>query len=232
MRKIRPQLAELYKINKKDKGIDKEVLSIMLEWQQTHASKIGYAKIKSCNWFWYGDNTVIPERSSIETNKMNGEEAKFYVPFATWLEKQKECSKAISTGDKVRGKKWSNPDVVGVKSLPKLGGVVGYELISAEIKTSTNTGEIITGFGQACAYKLFSHKSYLVVPSNSNEADLQRIKELCEQHDIGLVVFDKTNPDNPCFELRCSAKLRGRPNPSYVNDSIKQLLKKDGYNIF
>jgi len=159
-------------------------------------------------------------------------EKQFYLPFAEWLVKQKECTKAVSTGDKVRGTRWSNPDVVGVKKYSGLGGTTNYELVSVEIKTSISTGEVITGFGQACAYKLFSHKSYLVIPMDSDEDTLQRIKELCEQHDIGLVVFDRKKPDNPAFTLRCSAKQRGKPNPSYVNKSIQELLKKDGYDIF
>jgi len=210
----------------------KEIRNIIFEWKDKHPT-IVYETLKHAkgysHWFSDSDDKSYPAPSSFV---QKGDEAKFYTPFAAWLEKQKECTKAVSTGDKVRGKKWSNPDVVGVKKSPGLGGAVNYELISAEIKTSTSTGELITGLGQACAYKLFSHKSYLVVPSNSKEDDLQRIKELCEQYDIGLIVFDKRNPDNPAFEIRCSAKSRGKPNPSYVNNSIKELLKKDGYDIF
>jgi hypothetical protein len=238
MKQERHELAALHKSHEKVKGFWGEIIKIFREWQQSHQSKIGGTKIKegkgSFLWLWYRDrdSTEIPPLSLLMNQKGGGEESKFYIPFAEWLEKQKECTKAISTGDKVRGKKWSNPDVMGVRQSPELGGATTYELVSAEIKTGTSTGEIITGFGQACAYKLFSHKSYLVVPTDSNADDLQRVKELCERYDIGLVVFDKKKPDNPVFELRCSAKPHGKPNPSYVNKTIKELLKKDGFDIF
>lgn len=45
------------------------------------------------------------------------------------------------------------------------------EIVSVEIKTDTN--QLITAFGQACAYKLFSHKVYLVIPNA--EQDVGRI---------------------------------------------------------
>ena len=44
------------------------------------------------------------------------------------------------------------------------------EIISAEIKTDSKN--LITAFGQACSYKLFSHKSYIVVPKDSGQEDL------------------------------------------------------------
>ena len=244
-----PELAEHYKKCGKDRNYEKAFLkefqNAIFEWQHKHSSKVGYKLIRKGNstqhHFWYGGETKMPPPAMVVVDGKKGDgdgdgngngEKKFYIPFAEWLEKQKECTKAVSTGYKVRGTRWSSPDVVGIKKSPGLGGTTNYELTSVEIKTSVNTGELIVGFGQACAYKLFSHKSYLVVPADSDEDALQRLKELCEQHDIGLVVFDRQHPDNPAFTLRCSAKLRGKPNPSYVNDTIKELLKKDGYDIF
>ena len=238
MRKEYSELAIHHKKWEKNKTYGKEFwrefLDIIFEWQQKHSSKIGYAQIeqgkKKCSWFWYGDPTTVPQPASKKNKNGNAGESEFYSPFAEWLEKQNKCTKAVPFG-KGGGTKWSNPDVVGVRELQEFSGATNYELVSVEIKISTNTGDIITGFGQACAYKLFSHQSYLVVPTDSKEDDLQRLEELCGQYDIGLIVFDKAQPNNPAFALRCSAKS-WKPNPSYVNNSIKKLLKESGCDIF
>jgi hypothetical protein len=44
------------------------------------------------------------------------------------------------------------------------------EIVSAEIKL--DAAQVITAFGQACSYKLFSHRSCLVVPLDASEDDL------------------------------------------------------------
>jgi len=44
------------------------------------------------------------------------------------------------------------------------------EVIAAEIKI--DVGQLITAFGQACAYKLFAHRSYLVFQRALNRRTL------------------------------------------------------------
>ncbi len=96
------------------------------------------------------------------------------------------------------------------------------EIVSAEIKLDTN--QLITAFGQACAYKLFSHKVYLVVPKKSLEPDLGRIESLCFKFGLGLVLFNTDNPQNPSFEIRTRA-LKTEPDYYYVNHYIKKLSR-------
>ncbi|MFP3158657.1 MAG: hypothetical protein RXR65_02645 [Hydrogenobaculum sp.] len=101
------------------------------------------------------------------------------------------------------------------------------EIVSAEIKTDTNN--LVTAFGQACAYKLFSHKVYLVIPKKA-EKDVARIESLCLRFGIGLILFDRENPENPKFEIRTRA-IKQEPDYFYVNEYLgnkEELLAKLG----
>jgi hypothetical protein len=147
-------------------------------------------------------------------------EEQFYEPFADWLVKElEECTKAISVGGNLFKDKWGTPDVVGVRE-PKKSDIVKLptEIVSAEVKI--DSAGLITAFGQACAYRLFSHKSYIVVPVDSNEDDISRLDALARIFGIGLILFDATDPKDPKFEIRVrAAKLE--PDMFYVNRCMK-----------
>lgn len=90
-------------------------------------------------------------------------EEQFYKPFADWITKElEECTKAIALGGNRFKDKWGTPDVVGIRE-PKKSDIIKppTEIVSAEIKI--DRAGLITAFGQACAYKLFSHRSYIVI---------------------------------------------------------------------
>ena len=93
------------------------------------------------------------------------QEEQFYEPFAEWLMNElEECTEAIALGGNRFKDKWGTPDVVGIRA-PRPSDVVKppTEIVSAELKI--DRAGLIVAFGQACAYKLFSHRSYIVVPS-------------------------------------------------------------------
>jgi len=147
-------------------------------------------------------------------------EENFYKPFTDWLTNElEECTKAIPLGRNKFKDKWGTPDVIGIRE-SKRGDIIKLpaEIISAEIKADTR--DLITAFGQACAYKLFSHKSYLVVPKESLEEDKAKIDSLCLIFGIGLVFFNSMNPENPNFEVRVRAS-KHEPDMFYVNKYIK-----------
>lgn len=96
------------------------------------------------------------------------------------------------------------------------------EIVCAEVKT--DTAQLITAFGQACAYKLFSHKVYLVVPRQSSKDEIDRIDSLCAMFGIGLVLFDCTNPEEPRFERRVRAE-KHEPDTFYLNRSLAKVEK-------
>jgi len=134
------------------------------------------------------DEPVINKKTKGETIL----EEDFYQPFADWIVNDlEECTKAISLGGNIFKDKWGTPDVIGIR-ISKKSDILEFptEIISVEIKTDSSG--LITAFGQACAYKIFSHKSYIVVPKSSQREDISRLDTLCRQFGIGLILFDNT----------------------------------------
>ena len=160
---------------------------------------------------------------SPEIEKIKEED--FYEPFANWLVNElEECTKAIPLGRNRFKDKWGTPDVIG-KREPRRSDIVkgATEIVSVEIKADTR--DLITAFGQACSYKLFSHKSYIVTPKNSSQGDILKLDALCLIFGIGLVLFDSSNPNDPQFEIRVRP-LRHEPDMFYVNKYMKLIEKE------
>ncbi len=163
------------------------------------------------------------EEEESETERIT-EEA-FYQPFADWLVNESEdCTKAMPLGGNKFRDKWGTPDIIGVRESSR-SDIVKFptEIVSAELKTDTR--DLITAFGQACAYKLFSHKSYIVVPESSSQDDVSRLDALCQIFGIGLVLFNNEKPDDPMFEIRVRPK-KHEPDMFYVNKNLK-VIEKD-----
>ncbi len=158
-------------------------------------------------------------------------EENFYQKFADYLKNDlDECTESISLGGKKFQDKWGTPDVLGVYKFSEADPVRPIsEIISAEIKSDTN--QLITAFGQACAYKLFSHKVYLVIPQDSEDADKSRIESLCSRFGIGLITFNKKDKSNPNFQIRTRA-IKSEPDYFYVNEYLRRLNKDDLKKLF
>jgi hypothetical protein len=152
-------------------------------------------------------------------------EKDFYGPFAEWITKElEECTNAIALGGNRFGDKWGTPDVIGVRESRKYDIIKALpEIVSAEIKIDPRS--LITAFGQCCSYKLFSHKSYIVVPKESSLPDKARLDSLCRIFGIGLILFDSKSPNDPEFEIRVRA-ARHEPDMFYVNEYLKR-IKED-----
>lgn len=164
-----------------------------------------------------GSEIVIPI-----PNVQKTKEEDFYEPFATWLvEELEECTKAIPLGGSKFKDKWGTPDVVGVLK-PKPTDIFSFpmEIVSAEIKIDNYN--LITAFGQACSYKLFSHKSYIVVPASSHAEDLSRLDSLCLIFGLGLIIFNPQNPKEPNFSIKARA-VSQKPDMFYVNKHIREI---------
>lgn len=161
-----------------------------------------------------------PERQA-QTPAVKKREEQFYKPFADWLTNDlEECTKAIPLGGNRFSNKWGTPDVIG-KRESRPGDIVKFdvEIISAEIKLDTGAS-LITAFGQACSYKLFSHKSYIVVPKDAKESDIARLDALCMIFGIGFILFDSSDPTSPHFEIKVRA-AKHEPDSFYVNECMK-----------
>lgn len=165
-----------------------------------------------------GNGTVKP---SVPTTTPRLNESDFYESFAEWLKNDlDEATEAIALGGAGLRSKWGTPDVVGTfKPLPTNRVKFDLEIISAEIKVSPT--ESITAFGQATAYRLFSHKVYLVMPSNMPEEDQSRIEALSLLFGVGFIQFDP-DADNPRYRVRVRAQ-RYSPDMFYVNEFAERL---------
>ncbi|MFO7996184.1 MAG: hypothetical protein R6U93_03420 [Dehalococcoidia bacterium] len=152
-------------------------------------------------------------------------EEAFYQPFADWLVSESEdCTKAVALGRNKFRDKWGTPDVIGKReSLPSDIIKAPTEIVSAEIKADAR--DLITAFGQACSYRLFSHKSYIVVPRNSSPDDILRIDALCMIFGIGLVLFESRTPSNPEFQIEVRP-FRQEPDMFYVNKYLKLIERE------
>ena len=149
------------------------------------------------------------------------DEIAFYKPFADWLVKMKECTKAIPLGGNRFGGKWGTPDVLGKREALRSDIIkASTEIVSAEVKVDSN--QLITAFGQACSYKLFSHKSYLVVPKSSVADDISKLDALSQIFGIGLVLFDSTSTTRPDFEIRVRPS-RHEPDMFHMNRCMKEV---------
>ncbi len=147
-------------------------------------------------------------------------EQDFYASFAEWLEENDEVTVAGALGGSSLGGKWGTPDVMGVLK-PRAQDMFKFEpqIVAAEIKATP--GQPVVAFGQAVAYRLFSHKSYIVVPRTTTTDDMNRLKSLCSIHGVGLVVFtlDKEQPDYSVVVLPAVAS----PDMFYVNNMLDRL---------
>lgn len=157
-------------------------------------------------------------------------EEDFYKPFADYLVNElEECTKAIPLGGNRFQDRWGTPDVIGTYRILGFGNIQPpIEIISAEIKADTN--QLISAFGQACAYKIFSHKVYLVIPKESRSFDIKRVESLCLKFGIGLILFDKNNKNNPNFEILARA-IKSEPDYFYVNKYLR-ILETEAKELF
>src|SRR5205814_7427369 len=116
------------------------------------------------------------------------------------------------------------PDVIG-KRESKRSDILQppIVIVSAEIKM--DVFQLVTAFGQASSYCLFSHRSYLVVPQDSPQDELGRLDGLCQVFGLGLILFDPSSPEAPNFDIRVRARKQD-PDVFYTNKYLKLVEKE------
>lgn len=151
-------------------------------------------------------------------------EQDFYASFAMWLEENDEATVAAPLGGSSLGGKWGTPDVIGVLK-PRAQDIFKFEpqIVTAEIKAVP--GQPVVAFGQAVAYRLFSHKTYIVVPRLTSKDDMNRLTSLCSIHGVGLVTFtlNKDQPDYMVIVLPVNAT----PDMFYVNNMLERIKSSE-----
>ncbi|WP_369929126.1 hypothetical protein [Xanthomonas sp. NCPPB 2632] len=151
-------------------------------------------------------------------------EQDFYDSFAEWLQENDEATVAKSLGGSSLGGKWGTPDVIGVLKA-RAQDIFKFEpqIVTAEIKAVPS--QPVVAFGQAVAYRLFSHRTYIVVPNSTSSDDMNRLKSLCSIHGVGLVTFmlNKAQPDYVVVVLSVNAS----PDMFYVNNMLERLKSSE-----
>ncbi|HII83214.1 MAG TPA: hypothetical protein HA269_08155 [Ferroplasma sp.] len=169
----------------------------------------------------YENNPNLPSKNvaESETNSIKHYEKEFYEPFANFLKGDlNECTAAKDMGNSRLQFKWSTPDVVGYSKVKTTSGFKSHpELVACELKVETTYDALIKAFAQAVSYLLFCHKSYIAVPEDTPLNALTRLENLCILFGIGLILFDRTDPNKPEFKIRNRA-LRHEPNIFSLND--------------
>ena len=165
-------------------------------------------------------DTAARPVESYSSSAVSVTEQDFYASFAVWLEENDEATRASALGGASLGGKWGTPDVIGVLK-PRAQDIFRFEpqIVTAEIKAVP--GQPVVAFGQAVAYRLFSHKTYIVVPESTGGDDMSRLKALCSLHGVGLVTFalDVDAPDYAVVVLPALAN----PDMFYVNAMLDRL---------
>jgi hypothetical protein len=152
-------------------------------------------------------------------------ETDFYDPFAKWLKDDlDEVTEVAPLGAASMKTKGGTPDVIGVYQ-PLVGNLIKFplELVSAETKIDPLAP--VVAFGQAMAYRLFSAKTYVAMPTTLSEEDQSRLESLAMLFGIGLVLFDLDRA-NPNFSIRVRAQ-RFLADMFYVNEFADRLKLHD-----
>ena len=172
------------------------------------------------------DSVVVGNTEQIAPSGTKIRESDFYEPFAEWLKNDlDEVTDVAPLGGASMKTKWGTPDVIGVYK-PLAGNLIKFplEIVSAEIKIDPQAP--VVAFGQAVAYRLFSAKTYVAMPSTLTEEDQSRLESLCMLFGVGLVLFD-VDKSNPRFSIRVRAQ-RFSPDMFYVNEFAERLKLHDG----
>ncbi len=151
-------------------------------------------------------------------------EQDFYASFAIWLVENEDVTVASALGGASLGGKWGTPDVIGVLK-PRAQDIFKFQpqIVTAEIKIVP--GQPVVAFGQAVAYRLFSHKSYIVIPNTTSMDDMARLKALCSLHGVVLVSFT-LNKDDPDYIVVVQPAI-APPDMFYVNKMLEKLKQTE-----
>lgn len=171
------------------------------------------------------ENVVVGSTEQVAPTGVKVQESDFYEPFAQWLKNDlDEVSEVASLGGAGLKSKWGTPDVIGIYK-PLASNLIKFpiEIVSAEVKIDPQAP--VVAFGQAVAYRLFSTKTYIAMPTSLTEEDQSRLESLCMLFGVGLVLFD-LNKDEPQFSIRVRAQ-RFSPDMFYVNEFADRLKHHD-----
>jgi hypothetical protein len=100
----------------------------------------------------------------------------------------------------------------------------GYLQVQAADRDGRNQAVLsqpVVAFSQAIAYRLFSHKSYIVVPKSTTSDDMNKLTSLCSLHGVGLVTFSRHREQSDYSVV--VLPVVASPDMFYVNNMLERL---------
>lgn len=171
---------------------------------------------------------VAVEEAPPEVRAEKAREEALYEPVREFFLANESATRIEVLGGKLLSKRWGNPDLFGVtRPLPSSAYKFAEEFVAVEVKRDTR--DLVTAFGQAAAYLLFAHRSYLVVPEAKSE-DFSRVDALCERMGIGLVTFSE--PEKETYSFSELLRPRRAEPDFYYLDEYLQRMRKDHVDAF
>lgn len=161
------------------------------------------------------------ERNFEQKPTSKTKEDDIYQPARDYLLSREECTHGVVVGGNIFGKKWGTPDILGaIRADSDAVYKPPLEIIAVEIKDEGYSP--VEALGQAMAYKLFAHRTWLVLPEDS---DLDRIEGIAISANIGLISFSKGKDG---FEFSTlNRPTAGHPDFAEVNNILEELKEKD-----
>jgi hypothetical protein len=121
------------------------------------------------------DTVVVGNTEQVASTGAKIKESDFYEPFAQWLKNDLgEVTDVAPLGGAGLKSKWGTPDVVGIYK-SRASDLIKFplEIVSVEMKIDPQAP--VVAFGQAIAYRLFSSKTYIAMPTSLTETDQSRV---------------------------------------------------------
>jgi hypothetical protein len=165
----------------------------------------------------------ISEKENETSDKYSDvfKEETVYEPVKDYLLGRSEFTHAIVIGGAIFGKKWGTPDIIGaIRVSSDAVYQPALEIVAVEVKG--NNYSPVEALGQAMAYKLFAHRTWLVLPESD---DIDRIEGIAMSANIGLVVFNYKNGQFTFETL--NRPVMGNPDADEVNNILNTLKEKD-----
>ena len=163
----------------------------------------------------------VVEQNLVQKQNTKLTENDIYQPARDYLLSREECTHAVVIGGNIFGKKWGTPDILGaIRTDSDAVYKPPLEIIAVEIKDEGYSP--VEALGQAMAYKLFAHRTWLILPDGS---DLDRIEGIAISANIGLVSFSNVKDGFEFVTLNRPAA--GHPDFTEVNNILEELKEKD-----
>ena len=219
------EFPEAKEITTKGEDIRIDALTKLLKVMYLRYGKAEFAP-KALEWLRDHGEPVPEIEFRIKGDEEIEYERQLYGKIAEWIVEEESLEGkdyVVQTGRLANPIKWGNPDVVIIQ---RIAGRPD-RIIVAEVKNSQEARNLFEGFGQACAYKIFSHVQYLVVPMPEDRRIYDQLKKLCAKVQVKFAVFTFEGTEKTLDSIKIELKEGGKGEPPDT-EAMYEFLQKLG----